>query len=181
MSTLLPRIAGLLAVLLATVLVTLAVRPEAAASVARPVSPFEVGHPAIAHLDPSLRTAVQRAAEAAAAEGIELVVNSGWRSNDEQARLFDEAVATHGSAQEAARWVAPAQTSTHVSGMAVDVGGLEATIWLGDRGSDFGLCRTYANENWHFEYRAEAIGGECPPPLPDASHDPRLRAGGAGG
>lgn len=140
-----------------------------------PISPFDDDDPAIANLRPELRTALQQAAQAAAGAGFDLVVNSGWRTAEEQARLFEEAVVTYGSREKAARWVAPPETSSHVSGEAVDVGDLDASIWLGDNGRDFGLCRTYSNERWHFEFRAEAIGADCPEPYLDASDDPRLR------
>lgn len=149
--------------------------PRASAPMAEgPISPFDDQHPAIANLRPELRAALQQAASAASEAGFELVVNSGWRTVEQQERLFEEAVAAHGSREEAARWVAPADRSTHVSGEAIDVGDLDASIWLGDNGRDFGLCRTYENERWHFEFRAEAIGGECPPPFLDASQDPRM-------
>lgn len=62
----------------------------------------------------------------------------------------------------------------HVSGEAVDVGGWDAMEWLARRGAEFGLCRVYANEPWHFELRPEATEGGCPPQYPDPSHDPRM-------
>lgn len=46
--------------------------------------------------------------------------------------------------------------------------------WLARRGAEFGLCRVYANEPWHFELRPEATEGGCPPQYPDPSHDPRM-------
>ena len=56
----------------------------------------------------------------------------------------------------------------HVTGRAVDVAPYEAMDWLGRFGSDYGLCRTYANEAWHVEL-ATSRGGECPEPLADAT------------
>lgn len=140
-----------------------------------PVSPFDDENPAIAHLQPELRAALQKAASVARDEDVQIVVNSGWRASEEQARLFAEAVVTYGSPAEAAKWVAPPERSAHVSGEAVDVGDLDAAFWLGDNGQEFGLCRTYENERWHFEFRAEAIDGACPPAYVDASDDPRMR------
>lgn len=123
--------------------------------------------PAVAGLDDALREALRRAARAAASDGIELRINSGWRSPGYQQQLLQEAVAKYGSAEEAARWVATADTSEHVTGAAVDIGPWRAADWLGRRGADFGLCRVYANEPWHFELRTDAATGGCPPMYAD--------------
>lgn len=145
------------------------------ASAEGPISPFDDEDPAIANLQPEIRSALQQATTAARDAGYDLVVNSGWRTTEEQAALFDAAVSRYGSREEAARWVAPPERSAHAFGAAVDVGDLDASIWLGQNGGEFGLCRTYENERWHFEFRAEAIGGQCPLLYPDANHDPRMR------
>lgn len=131
------------------------------------VSPF-AELPAIARLEPGLRDAVQDAAAAAIADGFEFVVTSGWRSERYQQSLFDQAVRDYGSPDEARRWVAPASTSSHVTGHAVDIGFTDANSWLSQHGADYGLCQTYANEMWHFEL-ATTPGGECPPQLTDPS------------
>lgn len=128
---------------------------------------------ATANLVPEMREALREATDAAAADGVFLEVNSGWRSAEEQQELFDAAVAQYGSEEEAARWVAPV-TSMHVRGRAVDIGPLEATDWLGRNGARYGLCQTYANEAWHYEYMPEAIDGACPEQYADAGQDPRL-------
>ncbi|MDA3147247.1 M15 family metallopeptidase [Leucobacter sp. UCMA 4100] len=137
-------------------------------------SVFDEQHPAVAHLDPQLLAAIQHAASDARAEGIEFFVNSGWRSVGLQERLIDDAIATYGSREEAQRWVAPAETSSHVSGHAVDIGDLEATSWLQREGAAYGLCQTYANEVWHFEFVPEAVAEGCPEPYRDPTYDPRL-------
>ncbi|HEY8527091.1 MAG TPA: M15 family metallopeptidase, partial [Acidimicrobiales bacterium] len=131
--------------------------------------------PAVANLDPALLAALRRATTEAADDGVTLHVNSGWRSPAYQERLFDEAVAEHGSAQEAARWVATAETSAHVAGDAVDIGPPEAADWLADEGDDHGLCPVYDNEPWHFELRPEAAVSGCPPTYSDPTEDPRMR------
>lgn len=118
--------------------------------------------PAVTGLDDALRAALQRGARAAASDGVELRINSGWRSPAYQRQLRREAEVEYGSAEEAARWVATADTSEHVSGEAVDVGPWEGADWLGRHGAQFGLCRVYANEAWHFELRAEADTHGCP-------------------
>ncbi len=130
--------------------------------------------PAVTRLDPDLLAALRRAAADAAEDGVELVVNSGWRSADYQQRLLDEAVAEHGSREEAARWVATPATSSHVSGDAVDIGSVGAA-WLADHGASYGLCQVYANEPWHYELRPDAAVVGCPARYADPTEDPRLR------
>ncbi|MEU1971311.1 M15 family metallopeptidase [Microbacterium sp. NPDC019599] len=131
--------------------------------------------PAVAHLDPGLRDAVRRAAADAAASGVMFLVNSGWRSAAYQERLLSEAVAQYGSAAEAARWVATPDTSPHVRGAAIDIGGADAAAWLSHHGAAYGLCQIYANEAWHYELRPEAIGQGCPAMYADPTHDPRMQ------
>lgn len=135
----------------------------------------DVAHPALAHLDPALLEAVRRAAADGAGEGIEFWVTSGWRSPEYQARLLSEAVSDYGSLEEARRWVASPDTSLHVSGDAIDIGGFDATYWLGLNGAAYGLCQIYANERWHFELRPEAVTQGCPEQYLDPTHDPRMR------
>ena len=105
----------------------------------------------IARLRPDLRDALEAAATAARADGIDLVVRSGWRSRRQQQRLLDEAVAQYGSLSAAERWVLPPGQSAHVRGEAVDIGPEDAAAWLQRQGSRWGLCRRYDNEYWHFE------------------------------
>lgn len=120
-------------------------------------------------LDPELVARFEAAWALAAADGIELRITSGWRSADEQQALVDQAVARYGSEAEAHRWVLPPEVSAHVQGLAIDVGPTEGVLWLGDRQQETGLCRTYANESWHFELTGP-LGDPCPEPWPDASH-----------
>jgi hypothetical protein len=138
-------------------------------------SPFDLDLAGIAHLDPALRAALQQASRAAAGDGVDLVVNSGWRSKAYQQRLLDDAVATYGSRAEAARWVATPQTSSHVSGKAVDIGPKEGAAWLDEHGAHYGLCRTYRNEAWHFELRPDARDDGCPAMYADPTDDPRMQ------
>jgi D-alanyl-D-alanine carboxypeptidase len=143
--------------------------------VPRGVSAFDGGIPAVANLDPALRTALRRAATDAARHGVSIEVNSGWRSPGYQQQLLREAVAEYGSEEEAARWVAPAETSAHVSGDAVDIGPAGAATWLSGHGARYGLCPIYGNEPWHFERRVEAVDHGCPALFPDPTHDPRMQ------
>jgi hypothetical protein len=139
------------------------------------VTVFDDGYPAVANLDADLLAALRAAASDAASEGVELHVNSGWRSPEYQDQLLHEAVAEYGSEAEAARWVATADTSAHVSGDAVDLGPAGATAWLAAHGAAYGLCQVYGNEAWHFELRPDAVAGGCPPVYADPTQDPRLQ------
>jgi len=136
---------------------------------------FDNGLPAVANLDPALLDALRNAAADASEDGVALHLNSGWRSPAYQERLLREAVSEYGSEQEAARWVATADTSPHVSGDAVDVGPFVATEWLSENGAGYGLCQIYGNEPWHFELRPEAVDHGCPPTYADPTHDPRMQ------
>jgi len=131
--------------------------------------------PGVAKLDPALLDAVRRAATDAAGEGVEFVVDSGWRSPAYQERLLQEAVSEYGSQEEAARWVATPNTSAHVSGDAVDIGPSEAAGWLSEHGAEYGLCQIYGNEPWHYELRPDAVDHGCPSMYADPTQDPRMQ------
>jgi hypothetical protein len=136
---------------------------------------FDDEVPGVAKLDSDLLGALRRAATDAAGDGVELLVDSGWRSPEYQAQLLREAVAKYGSEEEAARWVATPDASAHVSGDAVDMGPADATPWLSAHGAAYGLCQIYGNEPWHYELRPEAVAHGCPPTYSDPSRDPRMR------
>ena len=136
---------------------------------------FDDEVPAVAKLDPDLLVALRLAATEAARNRVEFSVNSGWRSPAFQNQLLREAIAEYGSEEEAARWVATADTSPHVSGEAIDIGPIDATTWLSTHGTDYGLCQIYRNEPWHYELRPDAIDHGCPPTYADPTHDPRMR------
>jgi len=136
---------------------------------------FDDEVPGVANLDPALLGALRRAATDAAHDGVELFVNSGWRSPEYQERLLRAAVSKYGSEEKAARWVGTPTTSAHVSGDAVDIGPLDATAWLSGHGARYGLCQIYRNEPWHYELRLEAIDHGCRPMYADPTHDPRMR------
>ena len=111
-------------------------------------------------------------AQAAAKElGIELSIDSGYRSPEKQNYLYQRAIKTYKSAEEAMKWVLPSDLSRHPWGLALDVNlnhDKSGATWLEANGAAFGLCRVYVNEWWHFE-PLTAPGGICPPLLPDAS------------
>jgi zinc D-Ala-D-Ala carboxypeptidase len=136
---------------------------------------FDDEIPAVANLDAALLEALRQAATDAADDRVEFVVNSGWRSAEYQEHLLDEAVSTYGSRKEAARWVATADTSLHVSGEAVDIGPTAAAAWLSRHGAEYGLCQIYRNEPWHYELRPGAVDDGCPRLYADPTHDPRMQ------
>jgi len=111
-------------------------------------------------------------AQAAAKElGIELSIDSGYRSLEKQNYLYQRAIKTYKSADEAIKWVLPENLSRHPWGLALDVNlnhDKSGASWLEANGATFGLCRVYENEWWHFEPLI-APGGICPPLKPDAS------------
>ncbi|MDQ1726696.1 MAG: zinc D-Ala-D-Ala carboxypeptidase [Frankiaceae bacterium] len=136
---------------------------------------FDDQVPGVVRLDPALLGALRQAATDAGGDGVKFVVNSGWRSPAYEDQLRGEAIATYGSAAEAARWVATGTTSAHVSGDAVDLGPSAATDWLSRHGSEYGLCQIYANEPWHYELRPDAFADGCPAMYADPTHDPRMQ------
>lgn len=138
------------------------------------VTVFDDTYPAVANLDPGLLDAVRQAARDAEGYGVEFYINSGWRSPEYQDQLLREAIAKYGSEEEAARWVATAATSPHVTGDAVDLGHADATAWLSENGARYGLCQTYGNEPWHYELSTDAVDSGCPQMYADPTQDPRM-------
>jgi zinc D-Ala-D-Ala carboxypeptidase len=150
-------------------------RGEAVGAVGRGLTVFDHDRPAIANLDPALLRALRQAAKAAARDRVKIHINSGWRSPEYQERLHLQAVWKYRSQEKAARWVATADTSSHVSGHAVDIGPGRAVAWLSRHGREYRLCQIYRNEPWHYELRPEANAGGCPPMYTDPRHDPRMQ------
>jgi hypothetical protein len=136
---------------------------------------FDDEIPGVVNLDPALLSALRQAATDAAHDGVEFLVNSGWRSPEYQEQLLREAVTKYGSEKQAARWVGTPNTSAHVSGDAADLGPSAATTWLSEHGAWYGLCQIYRNEPWHYELRPEAADRGCPPMYADPTQDPRLQ------
>ncbi|HEX8075252.1 MAG TPA: transglycosylase SLT domain-containing protein [Thermoleophilaceae bacterium] len=93
---------------------------------------------------PDTALAFDRMARAAAADGISLIVVSGFRGNAEQAALF----ARHPDP----RWVAPPGRSLHRLGTELDLGPASAYGWLAANCGRFGFLKRYAWEPWHFGY-----------------------------
>jgi hypothetical protein len=103
---------------------------------------------------PDVAAAYDRMSAAAAADGITLIVVSGFRSDAEQAELF--------AAHPDPKWVAPPGTSLHRCATELDLGPGSAYGWLAANAGRFGFLRRYSWEAWHFGY----VSG--PPPCSDA-------------
>ena len=149
---------------------------EADGAVPHGTTVFDDEVPGVANLDTDLLGALRQAATDAADDGVEFFVESGWRSPEYQDQLLREAVSEYGSEEEAARWVATAETSAHVSGDAIDIGPSDAAAWLSEHGAEYGLCQIYSNEPWHYELRPDAIDYGCPAMYADPRHDPRMQS-----
>jgi hypothetical protein len=148
---------------------------EAGGAVPDGTTVFDHELPGVANLDSDLLAALRQAATEAADDGVDLHVDSGWRSPEYQEQLLHEAISKYGSEAKATRWVATPNTSAHVSGDAVDIGPSGAAAWLSEHGAAYGLCQIYGNEPWHYELRHEAIDHGCPPVYADPTHDPRMQ------
>jgi LAS superfamily LD-carboxypeptidase LdcB len=118
--------------------------------------------PGMEGLQPALARAFTSARVAALAAGLDLRINSGFRTAATQQRLYDDAVAKYGSPAKARLWVLPPAESDHVKGLAIDVAPAAGASWLEKHGVSYGLCRRYVNEWWHFELLAPAAGQPCP-------------------
>jgi hypothetical protein len=120
---------------------------------------------AATELRPGLVDAFRRARTAAAVDGHDLTITSGYRTAEQQAALLEAEVAERGSVEAALWWVFPPERSMHVQGLAIDVGDGPAADWLASEGARFGLCRTLSWEWWHFEWREGwEASGTCPAP-----------------
>jgi hypothetical protein len=92
---------------------------------------------------PDVGAAYDQMAAAAAADGITLIVVSGFRSDAEQAKLF--------AAHPDPKWVAPPGTSLHRCATELDLGPESAYGWLAANAGRFGFLQRYSWEAWHYE------------------------------
>lgn len=94
---------------------------------------------------PDVAMAFDRMATHARREaGLALIVVSGYRSDEEQARLF--------ARRPDPRWVAPPGRSLHRYGTELDLGPAFAYGWLARNAARFGFVKRYSWEPWHFGY-----------------------------
>ena len=128
----------------------------------------------VVQLRPDAAQAFRAMQTAARQAGVELVPISGYRTKDYQEGLFSRAIRKYGSAESAARWVAPPGYSEHHTGLAVDIGALEspetdvettfedtpAFAWLKENAHRFGFEISFPKDNpqgvsyepWHWRY-----------------------------
>jgi hypothetical protein len=95
---------------------------------------------------PDVARAFDRMSAAAARAGVALIVNSGYRSDAEQAQLF----AQHPDPT----WVAPPGKSLHRCATELDLGPPSAYGWLVANAKRFGFAQRYSWEVWHYGYVA---------------------------
>jgi Transglycosylase SLT domain/D-alanyl-D-alanine carboxypeptidase/Putative Flp pilus-assembly TadE/G-like len=131
---------------------------------------------------PDVALAFDRMAAAARREaGLYLSITSGYRSDAEQAVLWE--------ANPDPKWVAPPGTSLHRYGTELDLGPPAAYAWLAANSERFGFIRRYPHEPWHFGYarntgsasvgfRGTSGDGESAVPsfVPARFHDAIVRA-----
>lgn len=118
----------------------------------------------------------------ASQEGFRLVAISGYRSYQTQKTIYQRKIKTSGSEQKAQLLVAPAGSSEHQLGLAIDIGRqasskLNASFgkspegrWVGENAHRFGFILRYkaewtpitgyADEPWHLRYVGVEHAGE---------------------
>jgi hypothetical protein len=113
---------------------------------------------------PDVAAAYDRMATAARADGLALIVVSGFRSDAEQAELF--------AAHPDPTWVAPPGHSLHRCATELDLGPSSAYGWLAANASRFGFVQRYSWEAWHYGFDAG--------PAPCSPAGEAVAAGGGG-
>lgn len=110
---------------------------------------------------PAVAAAFDRMDAAARREGVDLVVNSAFRTDAEQAVLFRR--------HPDPRWVAPPGRSRHRQATELDLGGSSgAWAWLATNAAAFSFTQRYAWEPWHYGY-LPGCGGN---PAVDSGREP---------
>jgi LAS superfamily LD-carboxypeptidase LdcB len=90
---------------------------------------------------PDVAAAFDRMYAAAGRDGVTLAINSGYRSDAEQAKLFAQHPDPH--------WVAPPGQSLHRYGTELDLGPPSTYGWLARNARRFHFVQRYAWEPWH--------------------------------
>ena len=93
---------------------------------------------------PDVARAFDRLAEAARADGVDLVITSGFRSDAEQAVLW--------ARNPDPKWVAPPGESLHRNATELDLAPPSAHAWLAAHAPRFHFVQRYAWEPWHWGY-----------------------------
>jgi hypothetical protein len=113
---------------------------------------------------PDVAAAFDRMAAAARRDGLSLLITSGFRSDAEQAELFEQ--------NPDPTWVAPPGKSLHRCATELDLGPPSAYGWLARNAERFGFWKRYSWEPWHFGYT------RGPPPCSEAGNS--IGTGGDG-
>lgn len=128
-------------------------------------------------VDTRMYPALQEMFDAARLEGYGLFVRDGYRTQEEQQKIFDEKVLAYmrdGNSKSEARinamkWVAVPGTSEHQTGLAVDINAdininasLEVYNWLSKNAYKYGFIKRYTedktdltgvmDEPWHYRF-----------------------------
>jgi hypothetical protein len=93
---------------------------------------------------PDVARAFDRMEAAARADGVRLIVTSGYRSDAEQAELYER--------HPDPKWVAPPGKSLHRWGTELDLGPPSAYGWLARNAERFHFVQRYSWERWHYGY-----------------------------
>ncbi len=93
---------------------------------------------------PDVARAFDRMEAAAGADGLHLIVTSGYRSDAEQAELYKR--------HPDPKWVAPPGKSLHRLGTELDLGPPSAYGWLARNAGRFHFVQRYSWEKWHYGY-----------------------------
>jgi hypothetical protein len=122
---------------------------------------YRMGKP----MRPDVAAAFDRMAAAARREaGLFLSISSGFRSDAEQAILWN--------ANPNPKWVAPPGTSLHRYATELDLGPPAAYAWLEANCGRFGFIRRYAWEPWHFGFGANPRDRQHPAQFDRGSWEP---------
>jgi Transglycosylase SLT domain/D-alanyl-D-alanine carboxypeptidase/Putative Flp pilus-assembly TadE/G-like len=122
---------------------------------------YRMGKP----MRPDVAAAFDRMAAAARAEaGLFLSINSAFRSDAEQARLF--------AANPNPKWVAPPGTSLHRWATELDLGPPAAYPWLQENHARFGFVWRYKWEPWHYGFGANPRDRQHPARFDQGSWEP---------
>jgi hypothetical protein len=122
---------------------------------------YRMGKP----MRPDVAEAFDRMAAAAREEaGLFLSINSAFRSDAEQARLF--------AANPNPKWVAPPGASLHRYATEVDLGPPAAYPWLQANHRRFGFIWRYKWEPWHYGFGANPRDREHPARYDQGSWEP---------
>jgi hypothetical protein len=90
---------------------------------------------------PDVALAFDRMEAAARRDGVGLIINSAYRSDAEQARLYARHPDPH--------WVAPPGRSLHRNGTELDLGPATVYGWLARNAGRFHFVQRYSWERWH--------------------------------